>query len=61
MRRTATVTYAAASTSGGVLISKTEVPAFIPRDDMADQLVRWAVIESNDNAISKYGMPFKVC
>lgn len=57
----APVTCAAASTSGGVLISKTEVPAFIPRDDMADQIVRWAIIESSDNAISKFGMPFKVC
>lgn len=43
-----------------MLISKTEVPAFIPRDDMADQIVRWAIIESSDNAISKFGMPFKV-
>lgn len=46
--------------SEAMLISKAEVPAFILRRDLADQLLRWAVIEQADGGPAKYGMPFKV-
>ncbi len=42
------------------LISKAEVPAFIQRRDLADQMMRWAVIEQADGGPAKYGMPFKI-
>ena len=32
----------------GKLISSTEVPAFIMRDDMMDQMYKWAVIEAGE-------------
>ena len=32
----------------GKLISSTEVPAFIQRDDMMDQMHKWAVIEAGE-------------
>ena len=45
----------------GNLISKTEIPAFIPRQDMMDQLLRWASNEATDpDMIGKYGLPIKV-
>lgn len=44
----------------GKLISKTEIPAFIPRDDFADQMVRWAYMEQADGAVQKFGLPIKV-
>lgn len=49
-----------ASTSAGKLISRTEIPAFIPRADLMDQLVRWAVIEIQESGVANVGMPCKV-
>lgn len=45
---------------GHMLISKTEVPSFIQRDDMMDQLLRWALIEANEGGLRNFGMPMKV-
>lgn len=42
------------------LISRTEVPPFIPRDDMIDQLLRWATYEAGDGGVRNFGMPMKV-
>lgn len=44
----------------GSFISKTEVPAFIQRDDMMDQLLRWALIEAEEGGQRNFGMPMKV-
>ncbi|KAF8065656.1 KIN4A [Scenedesmus sp. PABB004] len=44
----------------GFFISKTEVPAFIPRDDMMDQLLSWAMIEAEEGGQRNFGMPMKV-
>lgn len=46
--------------SGGVLISKVEIPAFIPRDDISDQLLRWALIEIQEEGVANVGCPCKV-
>lgn len=43
-----------------MLISATEVPAFIQRDDMMDQLYRWALIEAGEGGLRNFGMPMKV-
>jgi hypothetical protein len=43
-----------------MLISKTEVPSFIQRDDMMDQLLRWATIEAGESGLRNFGMPMKV-
>ena len=45
----------------GKLISKVEIPAFIPRSDLMDQLSRWAVIEIQENGMANVGCPCKVC
>lgn len=44
----------------GFFISKTEVPAFIPRDDMMDQMLRWALIEAEEGGQRNFGMPMKI-
>uniref|UniRef100_A0A383WHX3 Uncharacterized protein n=1 Tax=Tetradesmus obliquus TaxID=3088 RepID=A0A383WHX3_TETOB len=44
----------------GFFISKTEVPAFIPRDDMMDQILRWALIEAEEGGQRNFGMPMKI-
>ena len=47
--------------AAGTLISKTEIPAFIPRQDLMAQLLRWAQNEATDpDTIGKYGLPIKV-
>ena len=46
--------------SGGVLISKGEIPAFIPRDDISDQLLRWALIEIQEEGVANIGCPCRV-
>ena len=43
-----------------MLISATEVPAFIQRDDMMDQIYRWAIIEAAEAGLRNFGMPMKV-
>lgn len=45
---------------GGKLLSKTEIPAFIPRGDMMEQLMRWATIEANADGVAKFGLPVKI-
>ena len=45
---------------GHMLISKTEVPSFIQRDDMMDQLYRWALIEAAEGGLRNFGMPMKI-
>ena len=45
---------------GHMLISKTEVPSFIQRDDMMDQLYRWALIEAGEGGLRNFGMPMNV-
>ena len=42
------------------LISQVEIPAFIPRDDMSDQLLRWALIDVQDQGVANCGCPCKV-
>lgn len=44
----------------GKLISKVEIPAFIPRSDLMDQLLRWAIIEIQEDGMANVGMPCKV-
>lgn len=44
----------------GKLISSTEVPAFIPRDDMIDQLYRWALSTAGESGLQNFGMPMKI-
>lgn len=46
--------------NGHMLISKTEVPSFIQRDDMMDQLYRWTLIEAGEGGLRNFGMPMKV-
>ena len=49
----------AAAAAGGKLISSTEIPAFLPRSDFIDQLVRWAVVAQEDGR-AVYGAPLRV-
>ncbi|KAL4858559.1 hypothetical protein ACK3TF_001514 [Chlorella vulgaris] len=44
----------------GKLISKVEIPAFIPRSDLIDQLLRWSMIEIQENGVANCGTPAKV-
>lgn len=48
------------TTAEGTLITKTEIPAFIPRADLMDQLTRWATIEIQESGVANVGMPCKV-
>lgn len=48
------------STANGKLISKTEVAAFIQRDDMMDQMYRWALIEAGESGVRNFGLPMNV-
>ena len=50
----------AAQAAPGKLISKVEIPAFIPRRDLIDQLLRWAIIEVQENGMGNVGCPCKV-
>ena len=51
---------AQADAGPGKLISKVEVPAFIPRPDISDQLLRWALIEVQEGGLANVGCPCKV-
>lgn len=44
----------------GKLISKVEIPSFIPRSDLMDQLLRWALIELQENGVASVGCQCKV-
>ncbi|KAG2424218.1 hypothetical protein HXX76_014749 [Chlamydomonas incerta] len=46
--------------ANGKLISSTEVPAFIPRDDMMDQLFRWTMMEAAESGQRNFGMPMTI-
>lgn len=61
-RRAASIVAQAAptDTGAGKLISKVEIPAFIPRYDLIDQLLRWASIEVQENGVANVGCPCKV-
>jgi len=48
------------STANGKLISKTEVAAFIQRDDLMDQIYRWAFIEAGESGVRNFGLPMNV-
>jgi len=51
----------AASQAVGKFISKTPIPAFIPRQDLMDQMLRWATFEASDpDALARYNLPLKV-
>lgn len=39
----------------GKLISKVEVPAFIPRQDLCEQLYRWALSNAQDEGLANFG------
>ncbi|PNH11845.1 hypothetical protein TSOC_001272 [Tetrabaena socialis] len=49
-----------ATVENGKLISSTEVPAFIPRDDMMDQLFSWTKSEAGESGQRNFGMPMKI-
>lgn len=45
----------------GKLVTKTEIPAFIPRQDLMDQLIRWATSEADEpRGLGMWGLPVKV-
>lgn len=44
----------------GKRISTVEVPAFIMRDDMMDQLYRWALVSAGEAAVRNFGLPMSV-
>ena len=51
---------AAATAEVGKLIAKSEIPAFIPRQDLMDQLTRWAYTEVQEESMRKFGLAVKV-
>jgi hypothetical protein len=59
-KRTTLLVAQAAEAALGKLISKVEIPAFIPRTDLMDQLIRWACIEIQENGMGTVGCPCKV-
>ena len=60
-RRTqALAVQAAATAEVGKLIASTEIPAFIPRQDLMDQLTRWAYTDIQEEGMRKFGLPCKV-
>lgn len=46
------------ATQEGKLISKVEVPAFIPRADLCEQLMRWALGNAQDDGLANFGCGF---
>lgn len=50
---------AAATAEVGKLIAQTEIPAFIPRQDLMDQLTRWAYTEVQEEGMRKFGLAVK--
>jgi hypothetical protein len=42
------------------LLSKSEVPAFIPRDDLMEQLYRWAELEAQHDGVTNFGIACKL-
>jgi hypothetical protein len=44
----------------GKLISQVEIPAFIPRQDLLEQLTRWAQTAAQDDGHANFGLPMRV-
>ena len=44
----------------GKLISQTDIPPFIPRTDLMQQLYRWALYEIQESGTVNFGLPMKV-
>ena len=44
----------------GKEISRVEIPAFIPRPDLLEQLVRWALSACAQDGASNFGLPMRV-
>lgn len=60
-RRHSTCVRAAHSTAEvGKLISQVDIPAFIPRPDLLEQLVRWALSTCQLDGAANFGMPMRV-
>ena len=59
-RSQALAVQAAATTEVGKLIASTEIPAFIPRQDLMDQLTRWAYNDIQEEGMRKFGLACKV-
>lgn len=59
-RSQALTVQAAAAAEVGKLIAKTEIPAFIPRQDLMDQLTRWAYTDIQEEGMRKFGLPCKI-
>ncbi len=51
---------ACSSVPDGKFISKTEVPAFIQRDDMMDQLYRFSLMEAGESGQRNFGLPMTI-
>ena len=63
IKRTRTQAFTVQATAAaevGKLIAKTEIPAFIPRQDLMDQLTRWAYTDIQEEGMRKFGLPCKV-
>lgn len=50
----------ATATTGTKLISKAEIPAFIPRSDLASEMLRWANIDVGSSGFENFGMNMSV-
>ncbi|KAL3139874.1 hypothetical protein ABBQ38_004169 [Trebouxia sp. C0009 RCD-2024] len=59
-RHQALAVLAAATAEVGKLIASTEIPAFIPRQDLMDQLTRWAYTDIQEEGMRKFGLPCKI-
>lgn len=44
----------------GKLISQVDIPPFIPRPDLLEQLVRWALSTCQLDGAANFGMPMRV-
>ena len=42
------------------LISRSDIPAFIPRDDLMNQLTRWAELEVKNDGVTNFGVACSV-
>lgn len=51
---------AAPAASAGKLLASSEISAFIPRQDLINQLLRWAYIDGQDQGVANFGLPMTV-
>ena len=49
-----------AAAPAGRLLASSVISAFIPRQDLIDQLLRWAHIEAQDQGVVNFGLPMTV-